>query len=203
MNELFQIIGHIYDAALDDDQWGIVLQRTAQFLKCVNVSLGSFNLPQQSTNLTRLWGYKPEYLDSFRDRYRKFSPLVVRAGDAPVGVSVSVTDVMPYKQFQQTAFYREWTKPQGHVDALLVNLTKSKTATTFVLGGRHRRVGMVDQEMRKRMNFLSPHLRRAILIRDVINVPHVEAAALADTLDGALRSLVSGRCRCAHYTCKC
>ena len=49
---------------------------------------------------------------------------------------------------------------------------------------RHARDGMVDDEMRRRMRLLVPHVRRSAMISKLINLSRVEAAAMADTLDG-------------------
>jgi DNA-binding CsgD family transcriptional regulator len=49
---------------------------------------------------------------------------------------------------------------------------------------RHERDGLVDDETRRRMRLIAPHVRRAALIGRVIDFKKAEAATLADTLDG-------------------
>src|SRR5262249_48741366 len=49
---------------------------------------------------------------------------------------------------------------------------------------RHERDGLVDETMRRRMRLVAPHFRRAVTIGKVIEAHKVEAATLADTLDG-------------------
>jgi DNA-binding CsgD family transcriptional regulator/PAS domain-containing protein len=188
--EILELVAGIYDATLDDDGWTSVLGRISKFFNCANVSLGSFELKGGTTNLTTPWGFKSNYLAAFRERYKKRSPLVARAHCAPVGSPTSIRDVMSYEEFQQTSFYREWTQPQGHVDAVQVNLAKSATSVTFFIGGRDKYAGMVDEELRQRMRVLAPHLRRAVLIRQTIDRPQVEAAPLADAVDGLATPIV-------------
>src|SRR5262249_61070315 len=49
---------------------------------------------------------------------------------------------------------------------------------------RHERDGAVDDEMRQRMALVIPHLRRAMLIGNAIELKRAEAATFADVLDG-------------------
>jgi DNA-binding CsgD family transcriptional regulator len=49
---------------------------------------------------------------------------------------------------------------------------------------RYSNAGLVDEEMRRRFEVVVPHVRRALLIGKVIDLPKVEAAAFADMLDG-------------------
>jgi DNA-binding CsgD family transcriptional regulator len=49
---------------------------------------------------------------------------------------------------------------------------------------RHERDGVADDDMRRRMRLLVPHLRRAVLIGRLFDLKAAEAASLADTLDG-------------------
>ena len=48
---------------------------------------------------------------------------------------------------------------------------------------RHERHGLVDDEMRRRLRLVVPHLRRAILVGRVIDLSTATAARFADCLD--------------------
>ena len=90
---------------------------------------------------------------------------------------------MPYEEFLETRAYREWGRPQGIVDTLNVALDKTATSAAFFAVFRHERDGLVDDEMRRRMRLIVPHMRRAVLIGRVIDLKTAEAATFADTLD--------------------
>ena len=49
---------------------------------------------------------------------------------------------------------------------------------------RYSNEGLVNDEMRRRFEVILPHVRRALLISKVIDLPKIEAAAFADMLDG-------------------
>ncbi|MGH8515516.1 MAG: hypothetical protein ACREV8_16560, partial [Gammaproteobacteria bacterium] len=65
---------------------------------------------------------------------------------------------------------------------------------------RYSNAGLVDEEMRRRFEVVVPHVRRALLIGKVIDLPKVEAAAFADMLDGLSAGLflVGARGRIVH-----
>lgn len=75
-------------------------------------------------------------------------------------------------------------KPQGLVDSVHALLERSVATAAAMVVSRHKRDGLVDEETRRRMRLIVPHVRRAALIGKVIELKTAEAATFADTLDG-------------------
>jgi len=181
--ELSRLIGHIYDAALDPDRWLDVLARAATFCNTATATIGSFDFVHQKSNITKHWGYDPHQFQVLLDKYLKLDPLRSVAWLPSVGDVVANGDLMPYEEYMASAI-GQWGRPQGYVDGAQVVLDKSATAIALFHVIRHERMGRVDDALRRRMGLLAPHLRRAILIGKIIDLHKIEAAALADTLDG-------------------
>ena len=80
--------------------------------------------------------------------------------EQPTGVA----DLMPYHEFLETRFYREWVRPQGLVDFVTAVLDKSTASVAMFGVFRHERNGVVDDDARHRMRLIVPHIRRAVLI---------------------------------------
>jgi hypothetical protein len=70
------------------------------------------------------------------------------------------------------------------LDAVSATLETSATGYTALTVARHERDGLVDDEMKRRMQLLAPHFRRAATIGRLIEAHRVEAATLTDALDG-------------------
>jgi hypothetical protein len=68
-------------------------------------------------------------------------------------------------------------------------IEKSAFAYAAMAVARNERQGFVDKEVRRRMRLVAPHFRRAVAIGKVIDLHKIEAAALADTLDGMTAAL--------------
>ena len=75
----------------------------------------------------------------------------------------SQSDLIPYEEFEETRFYKEWVAPQGFVDVIGANLEKSATGRRDVRRAAKRRdQGRVDAECRRKFELIVPHLRRAV-----------------------------------------
>jgi DNA-binding CsgD family transcriptional regulator len=198
--QLSQLIGKVYDASLDPDAWDGVLGETSRFLNSATATIGSFDIAHRSTNFSKSYGYDPAYLQLLFERYMKANPMNFSGALSRVGDVHAIGDLLPYEEFYASAMYREWGKPQGYIDAIQATLERTSTAMAFLHCIRSERTGMVDDEIRRRLGLLWPHFRRAVLIGKVIDLHKVEAAALADTLDGlsAAMFLVDGGARIVH-----
>jgi DNA-binding CsgD family transcriptional regulator len=181
---LSQLIGEIYDTALDSSLWVGVLGNCAQFVGGSAAALFSKDAASKTGNAAYYCGIDPYYEQLYFERIVKLDPLTVGHYFAEIGEPVAVADILPYDEFLETRAYREWGRPQGIVDTLNVALDKTATSAAFFAIFRHERDGRVDDETRRRMRLVVPHMRRAVLIGRVIDLKTAEAALLADTLDG-------------------
>ena len=182
--QLSTLIGEIYDAALDQTLWVGVLENTAHFVGGHAAGLFWKDAASKSGEAAYGYGIEPHYRQLYFEKYIKFDPLTIGQFFAEVEEPVSVADLMPYDEFLETRAYQEWGRPQGLVDTLNVALDKTATSAAMYCVFRHERDGRVDDEMRRRMRLIVPHLRRAVLIGRVINLKTAEAATFADTTDG-------------------
>jgi DNA-binding CsgD family transcriptional regulator len=183
--QVSELIGLIYDAALDRNLWERVLEDTCSYVEGMTSALMMQDSAQGTAQFYFQWGGNPDYIQSYNETYVKLSPVLVPTLlYAKVGGVLSTSDLLPYDEFLASRFYQEWAAPQGIVDALAATLDKSATSYAFIAVQRHERHGLVDSATKRRMGFLVPHFRRAVNIGKVIDLHKVEAAELADTLDG-------------------
>jgi DNA-binding CsgD family transcriptional regulator len=108
------------------------------------------------------------------------NPMFPAAAFVDIGIVSSTDDIMPYREFVETRFYKEWVEPQGIADALAVNLEKGTTRASLI---NIRTEMVVTDEMRQRMALLVPHLQRAVAIGRLFDQGKAIAGALTETLD--------------------
>jgi DNA-binding CsgD family transcriptional regulator len=200
-DQVSDLIGDIYDASLDPNLWPQVLERTCGYVKGMTSALMAQDSAQGSAQFYFLWGDDPHYTRLYNDTYVKLSPVLVPTLlYAKVGDILGTSDLIPYEEFLASRFYKEWAAPQGIVDAVIAALEKSATSYAVVVVQRHERDGLVDDEAKRRMGMLAPHFRRAVAIGKVIDLHTVEAATIADTLDGMAAGmfLVDADARIVH-----
>jgi DNA-binding CsgD family transcriptional regulator len=183
--QLSELIGEIYDAALDLSLWPKVLAESARFVDGFSAALVFKDATRKSGNLYYDTGHiEPHYKQLYFDNYVKLDPSTTSHVLAEIGEPVATADIMPYQEFLETRFYKEWARPQQLVDFVTAVLEKSSTGAALFGVFRHERNGPADDEMRRRMRLIIPHIRRAALIGRVIDLKAAEADSLADTVDG-------------------
>jgi hypothetical protein len=180
---LSALIGDIYDAALDPALWPDTLAGIAGFVGGQSAGLFSKDSVNRVANAYYTFGCDHHYLQLYLASYWKFDPLVSLSLFGVRQVA-STADYMPYDDYRETRFHREWARPQGWVDSASSVLDKSTTGIACLSVLRNGASGLVDREARRRMGLIVPHVRRAVLIGKTIDLKLAEAASLADTLDG-------------------
>jgi len=179
---LSQLIGDIYDAALDSSLWVGVLEQATQFIGGISAGIYWKDITVQG-ELHYVYNVEPSSVDAYFNKYIRFDPSLTAQFFFEVGEIYNTTNVLPYSEFVETTFYKEWVKPNGWADHLAATLDKS--ATSFAQFGvfRNERLGLADDDMRQRMRLLVPHIRRAVLIGNVIDLQKEKAGSLSDAFD--------------------
>jgi DNA-binding CsgD family transcriptional regulator len=182
--QLSELIGEIYDAALDASLWSDVVGKAGRFVGGSAAAIYSKSPTALTGNVYYQSGTDPYYRELYFSKYIKFDPTTTAHYFADVEQPVAVADIMPYQEFLETRFYKEWVHPQGMVDNASAVLDKSVTSAALFGVFRYQSEGIVDDEARRRMRLIVPHIRRSVLVGRLIDLKAAEAASLADTLDG-------------------
>jgi DNA-binding CsgD family transcriptional regulator len=179
------LIGDIYDAALNPAQWPLVLKKAAVFVHGISAFIFAKDVIAGNGELVYGdGGIEDRYVQSYYDKYVKLDPSTTALFFSEIGQLNATADLVPYDEFLESRFYKEWAKPQRLVDVLSVTLDKSTRGVAMFGVFRHEQHGLVDDAMRQRMQLIAPHVRRAVLIGRTVDLKTAEADTLADTLDG-------------------
>ncbi|MET3992681.1 DNA-binding CsgD family transcriptional regulator/PAS domain-containing protein [Bradyrhizobium sp. S3.9.2] len=106
---------------------------------------------------------------------------------AAVGQIQTIRDWIDVDEFRTTTFYNEWAQPQGLEDAANILLGKSAegiSRLSIMKGG-----GPVDRRMYQTISHLTPHMQRAMLVRQKLQQQNALETTSVRTLD-ALRTAV-------------
>jgi DNA-binding CsgD family transcriptional regulator/PAS domain-containing protein len=181
--ELTQVIGIIYDAALDPALWADALAKIADYVGGQAGVLASKGSAKKFISADCCAGLSPQYMQLHAETYAEFDPLA-RVPLCDVERIVSIPELVSFDDYRRGRFYQEWAGPQGWGDVASAVIEKSGTGCTFLGIVRSEANGMVDEEMRRRMARVVPHVRRAVLIRKTMDRKQTEVTAFADILDG-------------------
>ena len=198
--ELSDLIGDVYDAALNPALWTDVLCRLSSFVGGMGSSVYYKNAASKTGGILHAHGIEHRYRENYFSEYIKFDPTTTAVLLSKVGETTSGYDFLPNGELVQTRFFQEWVRPQGMVDAATAVLDRSTATAALFTVFRHERDGIVDDETRRRMRLVVPHIQRAVLIGGLIDLKTMEAAAFAD-LPAAINAsmfLVDGGARIVH-----
>ena len=181
LQQLSDLIGDVYDAAIDPFRWEEAIVRTAQFvggaaggLFCKDVGVHHATIPHRSGFQT------PLPVEFFRQIYSSAEGHFLGDLEQPV----ATTDLMPFAELARSELYRQWAEPQGFVDFVSTVVDRSTVSTAIFGVFRHERDGIVDDQARRNMRLIAPHLRRAVLIGRMFEFKAAEVATFADAFDG-------------------
>jgi DNA-binding CsgD family transcriptional regulator len=198
--EVSLLIGEIYDASLDPALWPTVFATATKYIGGSAAHLSARDMVGRNSYGYFNSGHDPRFLDLYHEKYFKINPIFPTVVFFDVERTLSIPDCLPYEEFCQSQFAREWVIPQGYIDIAISNIEKSATGCTIFTVLRGFTDGLADDEFRRRFGLIVPHVRRALLIGNVIDRHRVEAAALADSLDTLISGMfiVSGTGRIVH-----
>jgi DNA-binding CsgD family transcriptional regulator/PAS domain-containing protein len=188
---LSTLIGGIYDAALEHGRWPSVLRQTAEFV-------GGYAASVFAKDVTKHQGFVAfesgevgdHYKNLYFQNYIRFDPATTGHFFGEIDEPLATADLVPYDEFLQSRFYLEWAKPQGLVDFAAAVLDKSLTSAAMFGVFRHERHGVVDDDTKRRMRLVVPHIRRAILVGRLIDLKSNQAATLSAALDQVKFSVI-------------
>lgn len=182
---LSELIGAIYDCALDPDRWPDTLSLIRQTLGFHNAVLQLQALPSGEVLLNVGSGVEQPWLDRMID----YGPDVLAqwGGEAvyhglPLEEPAVLSWVRP-KAMAETRFELEWGRPQGLIDVMAIVLARDAGALGSIGMGRHERSGPIGQREVAMARLLIPHLQRAATISGLLDSKTLVARTLEALID--------------------
>jgi DNA-binding CsgD family transcriptional regulator len=181
---LSRVIGEIYDTTLDPARWAGALETITSFMHAKTSVLASEEIGGGPGSFYYSWGDDPKYSELYRAKYANLNPSVV-----PIALTVkpgevcSISSVISFDEFRRSRLYKEWVEPQGYGDVTTVIIEKSAKNFAHLAVAHHAQNSPANENARKRMRLLAPHICRAVAISKVIELSKIEAAMLAGTID--------------------
>ena len=180
------LIGSIYDCALDPTKWESVLAAiTREFvfssalLSMVRFSGEPFvlastgvdselltRLPEMSADMAALWGGW--------ERFEQF-PL-----DEPIVNSQAVPRTLVA---DNNSYLNAW-RDRGDIDAAIVMIARDTAMVGAVGFNRAEFAGPIGEGEMSALRLLGPHFRRAVTISNLFDLKKIEAATFGSVLDG-------------------
>lgn len=183
---LSDLIGMIYDCAVEPERWPDTLAEICRDLKCMSGVILLVDLEHSRHRFAHSWGLSADWTKRYFDfsddltRFytRAFSRQYCLDGE-PLILSHIVPKVGPFGE----RIYAELTRPQGISEVMQTVVLREARRIAIFGANRHESVGALTDDVLAITRLLVPHIRRAVTILDILDMRKIEAQTLAATLD--------------------
>ena len=184
LEDFSSIVGDIYDCALNPDGWPAALTRVSNAMNAVYTSI---SLSDPQFGQARMASHSPWDADMLRTLNEDYGlegipglrAVAFGALDDPHS---TLTD-MPEAVFQATPFYQNWVGPQGLRDACVMKFAQTGQRLGVMACVTSASRDIITANERRFMALLSPHLRRAAMIGDLLDHERVQTASFRAGLE--------------------
>jgi DNA-binding CsgD family transcriptional regulator/PAS domain-containing protein len=181
---LSSIIGDIYDCAINPSGWSGALSRITLALEAAYTTISLASTVDHRGRMAAQSPWDSEQLRILNEDYGiEGVPGLKTVLNNQIDETWSTLTSMSEVEFQKTPFYRDWARPQGLRDACLVKFVHTSDRIGIMGCITRANRDIIGPEEQKFVSLLSPHLRRAALIGDLLDQTRVEAQAYQLTLN--------------------
>jgi DNA-binding CsgD family transcriptional regulator len=178
VDQVSSLTRDIYDAAVDPALWTGVLRKVRAFVGGSAAALFVRDAARKDLDVYyEDGGLDPQCKQLCFGKYAKLDPFTAGHAFADVEETVSTVDLAPCDGENRA-------EPLLLVDVICVVLDKSAAGAAMFGIFRRERDGLDVEAVRRRMQLIVPHVRRAVLIGRAMDRKAAEAASFVDALDG-------------------
>jgi DNA-binding CsgD family transcriptional regulator/PAS domain-containing protein len=179
------LIGSIYDCVLDPSRWDRTLADITDAIQTQTAALSLTDLRQDRFLIFRTVGMEPYWLEQAAKHVPEMHAVLSHALaswpslDEPHVISRHV----PRAYVETSPYFQQCLKPQGIVDVIQYFILQTPSRLAGFGMARHERQGIITDREIQLGGLLLPHIRRAVMISDALDVKTIERARMAEALD--------------------
>lgn len=180
------LIGSIYDCALDAGRWPDTLTELRAALGFCAATLSVHEIPSGDVRLCAASGITPEWQQRLSDT----GPEIVDVWGGwkrLLGLELDEVHLLSRNStntdWQNAKQFAEWNMSQGFTDGLAVLAARDDRALVPIAFPQHEDAGPITRYQVDATRLLIPHLQRAVTIGRLLDLQNITVATFAATLD--------------------
>ena len=177
------LVGKIYDAALDEKRWPSFLEAFAQAVGGCSSILRSADLQVNYANFVASVGYDSVWQAAYCNHFVKADYVVRALAKFKPGEIKTIDQIISQSEQRKTELYNDYSVPQDKVHALGTFLVKDGSHTLLFSVQRGKRAGDFSDEQARLMGVLAPHVTRAVQVHRKLSSIAVEKEWALGALD--------------------
>lgn len=183
--EFGEVVGLIYDCALDPGRWPETLERIIGALRFHNAAMSLMDMQAGTYPLNITCGIEEPWLS----RMTAYASDVVEQwgglenlASYPLEQPLVLSRTNPEAANEGNRYFTEWARPQGLIDLLGIGLTRDSHMLGTLGMGRHESVGPIGKAEVEAARLFVPHLQRAVTISRLLELRQVKAGRFEEVV---------------------
>ena len=180
------LIGSIYDCALDPGKWEATLADINREFAFLNSALGIVSPLAATHGINAAVGFDPEWQASMASYVADSVALwggAERMQQFPLDEPILSSQLPTYGDLRSNRYYREVLEPRGMLDTIAIAIAREPNLVGYVAFNRHISEGPIGEDVAASFRVLGPHFRRAATISNLFDLKAIEASTFASALD--------------------
>jgi DNA-binding CsgD family transcriptional regulator len=181
---LSSVIGEIYECALNSDGWESALIRINGEMNGAYTNIALSNPEFTQARMAAHSPWDPAMLHTLIEDYGVHGiPGLLELIQGDIDLPASSMDRIGKDVFFASKFYQQWAKPQGLLDGCMLKFVHTPDRIGLMTFVTHDTRDIINQDERRFLTMLSPHVRRAALISDLLDFERVQTHAFRGALE--------------------
>ena len=178
-----ELVGAVYDCVLAPRGWPSALERIASLVGGINASISVQDPMQNQARFSTTWGVPDGSMALYNERYAKLNPVMTSGWYCEVDEPISAARYSGAEAYFASRYAREFLRPLGWGDAIGSHLMKvSNRYGILAIFGSWHRGAFADDDLAS-IRRISPHVRRAVTIADLLDQRALQQDMLSATFD--------------------
>jgi len=181
--EMLDLVGLIYDVAMQPNRWPMFLERLAAYLHAKSAFFRLSDTSNDQVHMAFAYGIDDDYFSDYRDHYIHCDPYRVALKRHPAGVFYPGQAALPYEQYEKSECYNDLTKLHGLYYTLGGFALRDGPLAFQIAVQRGKNESDYQQEEINCFNNMIPHFQRAFMINRHIARLEVRSSMTEQALD--------------------
>jgi DNA-binding CsgD family transcriptional regulator len=181
--QLSEVIGSIYDCALEPERWPQALKRACDLCELPFAFVLAHDVERNQPGRVFCHGGRPEWLMDYCGQYATINPLLPATWLRPLGEVYTPGRLLTHDEWFQSRFYSEYMKERGIVDFVGLMVLRSSGRAVWLSAAKMGEASPFSNAEIEPFRLFSPHVCRTIKISHALDLRTLRSESLEAALD--------------------